>query len=208
MLHDWQCCRIDGAVKQDDRRQMIHDFNTKDSCKLFLLSTRAGGQGINLAKADTVVLFDSDWNPQQDLQAQDRAHRIGQTRPVIVYRLATKGTVEQTLLEKADGKRRLEKLVVQKGKFKSLLNPHSKGSHAEEMAELVRLLEEDDFERYETAEGAEGILSDEDLSVLTDRSEAAYVRAERGLDGGERYRNVETKREGDGAGLLGEMGGG
>ena len=187
---------------------MIHDFNTKDSCKLFLLSTRAGGQGINLAKADTVVLFDSDWNPQQDLQAQDRAHRIGQTRPVIVYRLATKGTVEQTLLEKADGKRRLEKLVVQKGKFRSLLNPNAKGNSADEMAELARILEEDDFERYETAEGAEGILSDEDLKVLTDRSEAAYARAERGLDGGERYRNVETKREGDGAGLLGEMGGG
>lgn len=205
LLHDWECCRIDGAVKQDDRRQMITDFNTKDSCKLFLLSTRAGGQGINLAKADTVVLFDSDWNPQQDLQAQDRAHRIGQTRPVIVYRLATKGTVEQTLLEKADGKRRLEKLVVQKGKFRSLLNPSKNGSGIDEMAELARILEEDDFERYETAEGAEGILSDEDMAVLTDRSEAAYARAEKGLDGGERYRNVETKREGDGGGLLGKM---
>src|SRR5204862_5050471 len=115
-------CRIDGGVKQQDRRSQIRDFNEDPNVKLFLLSTRAGGQGINLASADTVILFDSDWNPQQDLQAQDRAHRIGQTNPVIVYRLATKGTVEQTLLEKADGKRRLEKLVIQKGKFKSLVS--------------------------------------------------------------------------------------
>ncbi|KAL4880854.1 SNF2 family helicase/ATPase PasG, partial [Aspergillus karnatakaensis] len=121
-LRSWNCCRIDGAISQVDRQAQIKAFNTDKNYKIFLLSTRAGGQGINLVAADTVILFDSDWNPQQDLQAQDRAHRIGQTRPVIVYRLATKGTVEQTLLEKADSKRRLERLVIQKGKFKSLLS--------------------------------------------------------------------------------------
>jgi superfamily II DNA/RNA helicase len=79
-LHDWQCCRIDGGVSQADRQQQIKLFNTEKEVRLFLLSTRAGGLGINLTAADTVVIFDSDWNPQQDLQAQDRAHRIGQTK--------------------------------------------------------------------------------------------------------------------------------
>jgi len=79
-LHEWNCCRIDGGVSQDDRQKQIKLFNTDKKTKLFLLSTRAGGLGINLTAADTVIIFDSDWNPQQDLQAQDRAHRIGQTR--------------------------------------------------------------------------------------------------------------------------------
>ena len=200
LQHGWEVCRIDGGVKQDERRQQITDFNTKKHVKLFLLSTRAGGQGINLTAADTVILFDSDWNPQQDLQAQDRAHRIGQTRPVIVYRLATKGTVEQTLLEKADGKRRLEKLVIQKGKFRSLLR---KKVGEDDVDDLADALEGDDFEGYEPGEGAEQMLSETDLRILTDRSDAAYERAEKGLDAGEKFKTVETKREGDG--LLADM---
>ena len=199
LQHGWKVCRIDGAVKQDDRRQYIQDFNTKPDVRLFLLSTRAGGQGINLAAADTVILFDSDWNPQQDLQAQDRAHRIGQTRPVIVYRLATKGTVEQTLLEKADSKRRLEKLVIQKGKFKSLVNKDV-DTEADRADELAKLLAHNDSEGYDPGEG---VLSDEDLKLLTDRSEEAYVRAEKGLDVGEKFKTVETKRDSDG--VLGEV---
>jgi len=79
-LHGWEFCRIDGSVGQDERQRQINAFNTDNDIKLFLLSTRAGGLGINLTAADTVVIYDSDWNPQQDLQAQDRAHRIGQTR--------------------------------------------------------------------------------------------------------------------------------
>jgi len=197
LLHNWPVCRIDGGVPQEERRMQIRDFNEKREVRLFLLSTRAGGQGINLTSADTVVLFDSDWNPQQDLQAQDRAHRIGQTRPVIVYRLATKGTVEQTLLEKADAKRRLEKLVIQKGKFRSLL----RGKDGEELAAA---LEDEDFETYEAGVDGGEVLSDEDLKVLTDRSDKAYERAEKGLDGGEKFRTVETKREGEG--LLGTVG--
>ena len=206
-LHEWPTCRIDGAVKQEDRRLQIKEFNDPNSeTNIFLLSTRAGGQGINLAAADTVILFDSDWNPQQDLQAQDRAHRIGQTKPVIVYRLSTKGTVEQTLLEKADGKRRLEKLVIQKGKFKSMT---TKNKNQNDVDELQRLLEEDDFEGYDPIAdggGAEEILSERDLAILGDRSEAAYVRAEKGEGEGvqgEKFRTVETKRgDGDGMGLL------
>lgn len=190
-LRSWNCCRIDGAIQQADRQAQIKAFNTGESHKIFLLSTRAGGQGINLVAADTVILFDSDWNPQQDLQAQDRAHRIGQTKPVIVYRLATKGTVEQTLLEKADAKRRLERLVIQKGKFRSILDTNTTSQDYEE---LRKVLGEDDFERFEAGVHSTSILSDQDLEILTDRSEEAYARAEKGLEqSGAAFVAVATK---------------
>ena len=94
--------------------------NAPDAPNLFLLSTRAGGLGINLTAADTVVFFDNDWNPQMDLQAQDRAHRIGQTKPVLIYRLVSAHTVETKILQRASAKRRLEAMVIAKGR----LTPH------------------------------------------------------------------------------------
>jgi ATP-dependent DNA helicase len=199
-LRGWKCCRIDGAVSQVDRHAQIKAFNSDPEYRIFLLSTRAGGQGINLTAADTVILYDSDWNPQQDLQAQDRAHRIGQTRPVIVYRLATKGTVEQTLLEKADAKRKLEKLVIQKGKFKNLLDaPSAESSLAQsEAEELRKVLGEDGFEVLDVGAGttSESLLSDRDLEIITDRTDEAYARAERGLDrGGNTFLAIESKTQ-------------
>ncbi|GAB7359043.1 hypothetical protein MBLNU230_g5115t1 [Neophaeotheca triangularis] len=198
---DWPCSRIDGSIPQSERQEQILAFNQPDSANnIFLLSTRAGGQGINLAAADTVLLFDSDWNPQQDLQAQDRAHRIGQTRPVIVYRFATKGTVEQMLLEKADSKRRLEKLVIQKGRFKSMRGGGGggDGGGAADFAELQALLGKDDGERIDL-EAGRGLLSEADLATLTDRSDEAFERAEKGLDtGSELFKGVVTKKEGEG----------
>jgi ATP-dependent DNA helicase len=205
LFHSWPVCRIDGSVKQQDRRSQIKAFNEDPDVRLFLLSTRAGGQGINLAAADTVILFDSDWNPQQDLQAQDRAHRIGQKRPVIVYRLATKGTVEQLLLEKAQGKRKLERLVIQKGKFKTLDGILKDDDNIDD---LRRILMDQEFEKYEINVNADGIgvqniLSDKDLEVLTDRSEEAYRRAAEGLDASDGFEVMET-REGD-AQLLAQL---
>ncbi|KAF4123035.1 ATP-dependent DNA helicase [Geosmithia morbida] len=189
-LRGWKTCRIDGSVPQDSRRAQISDFNTDPSHRVFLLSTRAGGQGINLASADTVILFDSDFNPQQDLQAQDRCHRIGQTRPVIVYRLATRDTVEDALLSSADAKRRLEKLVIQKGTFSTM---------GQKMADLRGNLDEDtlrslllkDGQVYHSS-GGDGILSEEDLAVICDRSDKAYERAASGQGDADGYRVVET----------------
>lgn len=209
-LRGWKACRIDGAVPQEERYTQITNFNNDKSYKLFLLSTRAGGQGINLTAADTVVLFDSDWNPQQDLQAMDRAHRIGQTRPVVVYRLATHGTVEEKLLLKADGKRKLEKLVIQKGKFKSLL-PDGGSLSSADADDLRGVLGSDDFEKYDVAhaDGDQAMLSEDDLKILTDRSDKAYERAEKGLDtGGEgkAFQVAKTKRgDGDTAGVLDDL---
>ncbi|KAL8822653.1 MAG: hypothetical protein Q9170_008391 [Blastenia crenularia] len=208
-MHGWNLCRIDGGVKAEERTEQIEAFNKREDHRLFLLSTRAGGLGINLTAADTVILYDSDWNPQQDLQAQDRAHRIGQTRPVIVYRLATKGTVEQTLLEKADGKRRLEKIVIQKEKFRTFSNRVTdKYGGMKGYEELQEILEGEGFDDDDDAGNGEGgrkeVLSDRDLEILTDRSEEAYARAEKGEEGGGRFKGVE--RKGDQGDLLGSMG--
>ncbi|PHH62401.1 hypothetical protein CDD81_7197 [Ophiocordyceps australis] len=199
-LRGWPACRIDGSVPQAQRRQQIADFDAVPELKLFLLSTRAGGQGINLAAADSVILYDSDFNPQQDLQAQDRAHRIGQTRPVIVYRLATRGTVEEALLLSADAKRRLEKLVIRS------VGPRRKTARAtikrepqddddddgggELDADALRELLARDGLEYATR--PDGGLSDQDLDILCDRSDEAYERAAAGLGDAHGYRVVET----------------
>jgi SWI/SNF-related matrix-associated actin-dependent regulator of chromatin subfamily A member 5 len=83
---------------------------------IFLLSTRAGGLGINLTSADTVIIYDSDWNPQMDLQAMDRAHRIGQKNPVNVYRLITENTVEEKIIQRQTIKLKWDNLVIQQAK--------------------------------------------------------------------------------------------
>ncbi|MES1917178.1 MAG: hypothetical protein MHM6MM_008933, partial [Cercozoa sp. M6MM] len=109
--------RIDGQTAAEDREKRIEEFNADGSeIFCFLLSTRSGGLGINLATADIVVIFDSDWNPQMDLQAQDRAHRIGQKKPVFVYRFITEGSIEEKVLERAELKLRLDAMVIQQGK--------------------------------------------------------------------------------------------
>ena len=108
--------RLDGTIAAGPRRMAIDHFNAPDSEDFcFLLSTRAGGLGINLMTADTVILFDSDWNPQADLQAMARAHRIGQNKPVSVYRLVSKETVEEEVLERARNKLMLEFITIQRG---------------------------------------------------------------------------------------------
>ena len=90
--------RLDGNTAVGERQALIDDFNREGSAVFcFLLSTRAGGQGLNLTGADTVILHDLDWNPQLDKQAVDRAHRIGQTRPVRVIRMVTRGTVDEAI---------------------------------------------------------------------------------------------------------------
>ncbi|CAM9124317.1 unnamed protein product, partial [Laminaria digitata] len=100
----WAFHRIDGSTDVLDRQKRIDEFNGRPELFVFLLSTRAGGLGINLCSADTCILFDSDWNPHQDSQAMARCHRIGQTKPVMVFRLLTTGSVEIDMMEKQVGR--------------------------------------------------------------------------------------------------------
>ncbi|KAL9054144.1 MAG: hypothetical protein Q9162_004327 [Coniocarpon cinnabarinum] len=117
VMRGYKYCRIDGSTAHEDRIAAIDEYNKPGSEKfIFLLTTRAGGLGINLTSADIVVLFDSDWNPQADLQAMDRAHRIGQTKQVVVFRFVTEKAVEEKVLERAAQKLRLDKLVIQQSR--------------------------------------------------------------------------------------------
>ncbi|XP_071127410.1 SWI/SNF-related matrix-associated actin-dependent regulator of chromatin subfamily A member 5-like [Mytilus edulis] len=111
-------CRLDGSTPHDDRTNSINEFNAPGSSKfVFMLSTRAGGLGINLATADIVVIYDSDWNPQVDLQAMDRAHRIGQQKQVRVFRFIVENSVEERIVERAEMKLRLDNVVIQQGRL-------------------------------------------------------------------------------------------
>lgn len=158
-------CRIDGSYSGEDRRRQMDSFNAPKSAGggIFILSTRAGGLGINLASADTVIFFDSDWNPAADAQAQDRAHRIGQTKPVLVFRLAAANTVEQRILNSAQSKRQLEELVISQGKRLE----SAAFSKQARIRDLVRLDDDGDL-------GSD--FTSQQLETLLDRSGAAMAR--------------------------------
>lgn len=198
----WKICRIDGKTAQEDRRSQLKDFNDnkrKDSPKLFLLSTRSGGVGINLVGADTVILFDSDWNPQMDLQAMDRVHRLGQTKPVLIFRLVTANTIEAKMLERAGNKRKLEALVIGSGKYTTSLedlqdifkggksgtsNEKAAGLAAQMVADEMRdqgIRENENGEAAAVKEirviqDGEEVISKKQLALLLDRSDEAMKR--------------------------------
>lgn len=116
-LYGYTYMRLDGSTQPEERQTLMQRFNTNPKYFLFILSTRSGGVGINLVGADTVIFYDSDWNPAMDQQAQDRCHRIGQTREVHIYRLISECTIEENILKKAKQKRALDDLVIQSGGY-------------------------------------------------------------------------------------------
>ncbi|KAM7340975.1 hypothetical protein ACRRTK_001590 [Alexandromys fortis] len=168
--------RLDGSIKGELRKQALDHFNadgSEDFC--FLLSTRAGGLGINLASADTVVIFDSDWNPQNDLQAQARAHRIGQKKQVNIYRLVTKGSVEEDILERAKKKMVLDHLVIQRMDTtgKTVLHTGSAPSSStpfnkEELSAILKFGAE---ELFKEPEGEEQEPQEMDIDEILKRAE-------------------------------------
>ncbi|GAA5952780.1 hypothetical protein JCM21900_005800 [Sporobolomyces salmonicolor] len=111
-FRQYKYLRLDGSSTISERRDMVTDWQTKPELFIFLLSTRAGGLGINLTAADTVIFYDSDWNPSNDAQAMDRAHRLGQTKQVTVYRLITKDTVDERIVQLARNKKLVQDAVV------------------------------------------------------------------------------------------------
>eukprot|EP00118_Oscarella_pearsei_P012688 m.95532 g.95532 ORF g.95532 m.95532 type:complete len:1744 (+) comp36853_c0_seq1:131-5362(+) len=115
--HGHKYLRLDGATRVDRRQQLMDQFNADKRIFCFILSTRSGGLGVNLTGADTVIFYDSDWNPTMDAQAQDRCHRIGQTRDVHIYRLISEHTIEENILKKAKQKRLLGDLAIEGGSF-------------------------------------------------------------------------------------------
>ncbi|OAY40386.1 chromatin-remodeling ATPase INO80 isoform X2 [Manihot esculenta] len=135
--------RLDGSSTIMDRRDMVRDFQHRSDIFVFLLSTRAGGLGINLTAADTVIFYESDWNPTLDLQAMDRAHRLGQTKDVTVYRLICKETVEEKILQRASQKNTVQQLVMTGGHVQGdLLAPEDVVSLLLDDAQLEQKLRE------------------------------------------------------------------
>ncbi|KRY73874.1 Lymphocyte-specific helicase, partial [Trichinella pseudospiralis] len=168
---NYEFCTLYGKMSFSERQDEVERF-TKGKASVFLISTRAGNLGLNLMAADTVILFDSDWNPQSDLQASDRCHRIGQTKPVLIYRLVAKGTIDEMMVDRAHTKRKLEKLVIASGKFKFNKSVSEKLTEAE----LLEILSGNQLGSVWYSKDAEVLISDEDLKNLLDRSESAAIQ--------------------------------
>ncbi|KAL2351508.1 helicase swr1 [Cryomyces antarcticus] len=116
-IHGHRYLRLDGSTKPEARQLSTDRFNNDNRILAFILSSRAGGLGLNLTGADTVIFYDIDWNPAMDKQCQDRAHRIGQTRDVHIYKFVSEHTIEANILRKSNQKRLLDNVVIQEGEF-------------------------------------------------------------------------------------------
>ncbi|XP_072179919.1 chromodomain-helicase-DNA-binding protein 1-like [Diadema setosum] len=145
--------RLDGSVRGEERYLAVKNFNQRDDTFAFLLSTKAGGQGLNLVGADTVIFVDSDFNPQNDLQAAARAHRIGQTRPVKIIRLIGRDTVEELIMRRADEKLKLTNDVIEGGKFSLGTANSSLAESATQLSDMLKF-------------GLEKLLQSEESSVV------------------------------------------
>nr|VZI41857.1 unnamed protein product [Spirometra erinaceieuropaei] len=169
--------RIDGAVTGQQRQDAIDRFNAVDSLSfVFLLSTRAGGLGINLATADTVIIYDSDWNPHNDIQAFSRAHRIGQANKVMIYRFVTRNTVEERVTQVAKKKMMLTHLVVRPGLGGKGASQMSK----KELDDILKFGTEDLFKHEDQDDSDEHciVYNDAALERLLDRSQQGMQEKE------------------------------
>ena len=140
----YKYCRLDGSTSIENRRDTVQDFQTNPEIFVFLLSTRAGGLGINLTAADTVIFYDSDWNPTIDSQAMDRAHRLGQTKQVTVYRLITRSTIEERIRKRALQKEEVQRVVIT-GESKGGVDFNTR-SKENKTKDMVMWLADDDAE--------------------------------------------------------------
>ena len=170
VMRGYQYCRIDGSTAHEDRIAAIDEYNKEGSEKfLFLLTTRAGGLGINLTSADIVVLFDSDWNPQADLQAMDRAHRIGQTKQVMVFRFVTENAIEEKVLDRAAQKLRLDQLVIQQGRAQQQAKA---AASKDELLGMIQHGAEKLFdENADTGAFTQGSIGEDDIDAILRRGE-------------------------------------
>ena len=183
--------RLDGTIASSARRVAIDHFNAEGSSDFcFLLSTRAGGLGINLMTADTVIIFDSDWNPQADLQAMARAHRIGQQKPVSVYRLLSKETVEEEILERARNKLMLEFLTIQQGVTDKETQARRNALVGEpgSTSDISRILKKRGQKMFEQTDNQKK-LEELDLDAVLEKAEDYKVEQPDGTeaDGGEEF---------------------
>ncbi|ORY26420.1 hypothetical protein BCR33DRAFT_726284 [Rhizoclosmatium globosum] len=180
-------CRIDGNTAHEDRISSIDEYNAPDSKKfIFLLTTRAGGLGINLATADIVIMYDNDWNPQVDLQAEDRAHRIGQKKQVNVFRFITENAIEEKVIDRATQKLRLDQLVIQQGRAAQAAKAAAQAASKDELIAMIQHGAQAIFQ------GSDSTISTDDIDDILKRSEAKTLELDRkykdmGLDDAQNF---------------------
>ena len=197
MLRNYKYSRLDGSSTYEDRKENIEEFNTSQSeTFVFIISTRAGGLGINLQTADTVIVYDSDWNPQSDIQAIDRAHRIGQKKQVRVFRLIAEKTIDERIVERAEIKLCLDKKIIQEGR---LLTKHSLKKN-----EALNMIQQDADDMLKSTEST---VTDEDINAIIKRSMIKSEELKQKVEAnevnfdtifkfdGELYKNVEVQKE-------------
>lgn len=188
-MRQYEYCRIDGQTSFEDRESSIEEYNREGSSKfIFLLSTRAGGLGINLYTADIVILYDSDWNPQADLQAQDRAHRIGQKKEVNVYRLVTSDSVEEKIIERAQQKLKLDAMVVQQGRLQEKQSKLSKN----EMLDMIR------FGADQVFRAQDSTITDEDIDAILAKGEQRTEEMKQKMQAHDKGDMLDFKLDGGG----------
>ncbi|CAL5395491.1 unnamed protein product [Camellia sinensis] len=181
-LHDFKYLRLDGSTKTEERGTLLKQFNAPDSpFFMFLLSTRAGGLGLNLQTADTVIIFDSDWNPQMDQQAEDRAHRIGQKKEVRVFVLVSVGSIEEVILERAKQKMGIDAKVIQAGLF----NTTSTAKDRREMLEEIM--------RRGTSSLGTDVPSEREINRLAARSDEEFWLFEKMDEERKRQENYRSR---------------
>lgn len=194
-FRDYEYCRIDGSTAHEERIAAIDDYNDPESDKfIFLLTTRAGGLGINLTSADIVILYDSDWNPQADLQAMDRAHRIGQKKQVHVFRFVTENAVEEKVIERATQKLRLDQLVIQQGRSSN--KNTTIGSNSDDLVSMIQFGAKDVFE-------SKGESVETDIDAILKRSEEKTTELNKkysslGLDDLQKFTSEQSAYEWNG----------
>lgn len=172
---NYKYLRLDGSTKLEDRRDTVHDFQTRPDIFIFLLSTRAGGLGINLTAADTVIFYDSDWNPTIDSQAMDRAHRLGQTKQVTVYRMITRGTIEERIRKRALQKEEVQRVVISGSGVAVDFNTRSKENRTKDIALW---------------------LADDEQAEMIERKEKEVAeKGEEAKRGGRKAKNVGRKKD-------------
>ncbi|KAF2810925.1 helicase SWR1 [Mytilinidion resinicola] len=172
---NYKYCRLDGSTKLEDRRDTVADFQSRPDIFIFLLSTRAGGLGINLTAADTVIFYDSDWNPTIDSQAMDRAHRLGQTRQVTVYRLITRGTIEERIRKRALQKEEVQRVVISGGAGAQVdFNTRSRENRTKDIAMW---------------------LADDDQAAEIEKKEAELAAAEAAAPPGKKRKNAKKRAD-------------
>lgn len=175
---NYKFVRLDGSTKLEDRRDTVADFQSDRSIFVFLLSTRAGGLGINLTSADTVIFYDSDWNPTIDSQAMDRAHRLGQTRQVTVYRLITRGTIEERIRKRALQKEEVQRVVISGGAGGAVdFNTRSRENRTKDMAMWLV-----DDEQAAEIEKKEAELAEQEKNAPPGKKRKPKKRVEANLD--------------------------